>query len=178
MSEILTPTTMNFIIHWGELGERWGINRTVAQIQALLLISPEPINAEQISQVLSVARSTVSVGLHELQNWGIINVVHKLGDRTDYYESVRDVWEMFRSIADRRVQNELNPTLLMIRETVDQLSDNSEEAYSKKRLTELEDALETASNLYEQIQKIPTKTIVKTAKIGDIVRKILGTIPD
>src|SRR3990172_7490859 len=114
----LTPAVQNFIVHWGEMGERWGINRTVAQIQALLYISPQPLNAEEISRTLSVARSTVSVGLHELQYWGIINVVHRLGDRTDYYELIGDVWEMFRLIADRRIQNELDPTVIMLQDAV------------------------------------------------------------
>src|SRR5512135_2697062 len=117
----LTPTAQKFIVHWGEMGERWGINRTVAQIHALLYISPEPLNAEQISQILSVARSTVSAGLHELQTWGLINVVHHLGDRTDYFEAMGDVWEMVRVIVDRRKHRELDPTLEMLRETVSEL---------------------------------------------------------
>ena len=169
----LTPTTQKFIIHWGEMGERWGINRTVAQIQALLYISPEPLNAEQISQLLSVARSTVSVGLHELQYWGIVNVVHTLGDRTDYYELIGDVWEMFRLIADRRIQNELDPTVLTLHETVDQLNSHSEDPYSKQKLEELFEVLDTASRVYKEFQKVPTKTIARIAKMSDIVSKIL-----
>lgn len=169
----LTPTIQNFIIHWGEMGERWGINRTVAQIQALLYISPEPLNAEQISQTLSIARSTVSVGLRELQYWGIVNVVHRLGDRTDYYELIGDVWEMFRLIADRRIKNELEPTVLMLRETVNKLNNDSEDPHSKEKLGELLDVLDTASRVYKEFQKVPTKTIVRIAKMGDIVSKIL-----
>jgi DNA-binding transcriptional regulator GbsR (MarR family) len=169
----LTPTIQNFIIHWGEMGERWGINRTVAQIQALLYISPEPLNAEQISQTLSVARSTVSVGLRELQYWGIVNVVHRLGDRTDYYELIGDVWEMFRLIADRRIQNELDPTVLMLREAVTRLEGHSEDPHTKERLEELLDVLDTASRIYKEFQKVPTKTIARIAKMGDIVGRIL-----
>jgi DNA-binding transcriptional regulator GbsR (MarR family) len=169
----LTPTIQNFIIHWGEMGERWGINRTVAQIQALLYISPEPLNAEQISQTLSVARSTVSVGLRELQYWGIVNVVHKLGDRTDYYELIGDVWEMFRLIADRRIQNELDPTVLMLREAVARLEDRPEDPHSKAKLEELLDVLDTASGIYQEFQKVPTKTIARIAKMGDLVGRIL-----
>ncbi len=169
----LTPTIQNFIIHWGEMGERWGINRTVAQIQALLYISPEPLNAEQISQTLSVARSTVSVGLRELQYWGIINVVHRLGDRTDYYELIGDVWEMFRLIADRRIQNELDPTVLMLREIVSKLDGDAEDPHSKEKLGDLLDVLDTVSRIYKEFQKVPTKTIVRIAKMGDIVNRIL-----
>lgn len=172
----LTPAIQNFIIHWGEMGERWGINRTVAQIQALLYISPEPLNAEQISQTLSVARSTVSVGLRELQYWGIINVVHKLGNRTDYYELIGDVWEMFRLIADRRIQNELEPTVHMLREAVNQLDNNSEDPHSKKKLSELLDVLDTASKIYKEFQNVPTRTIARIAKTSDIVGRILRIV--
>jgi DNA-binding transcriptional regulator GbsR (MarR family) len=168
----LTPTTQKFIIHWGEMGERWGINRTVAQIQALLYISPEPLNAEQISQALSVARSTVSVGLRELQYWGIVNIVHRLGDRTDYFELIGDVWEMFRLIADRRVQNELDPTVLMLRETVNQLDNYTEDPHSREKLEELLDVLDTGSKIYKEFQKVPTKTIARIAKMSDIVSRI------
>ena len=169
----LTPAIQNFIIHWGEMGERWGTNRSVAQIQALLYISPEPLSAEQISQTLSVARSTVSVGLRELQYWGIINVVHRLGDRTDYYELIGDAWEMFRRIADRRVQNELDPTVGMLREAVNQIEDDPEDPHSKKKLNELLEVLDSASDIYKEFQKVPTKTIARMAKMSDLVARIL-----
>jgi DNA-binding transcriptional regulator GbsR (MarR family) len=139
----------------------------------LLYISPEPLNAEQISQTLSIARSTVSVGLRELQYWGIVNVVHRLGDRTDYYELIGDVWEMFRLIADRRIQNELEPTVLMLRETMSKLNNDSEDPHSKEKLGELLDVLDTTSRVYKEFQKVPTKTITHIAKMGDIVSKIL-----
>lgn len=172
----LTPTIKKYIIHWGEMGERWGINRTVSQIHALLWISPEPLNAEQISQLLSIARSTVSVGLHELQNWGTINVVHVLGDRTDYYESMNDVWELYRVIIDRRIHNELDPTVFLLREAVNPDAQNSEDPYTMKKLTELLDIMDTASKFYEQIQKIPTKSIIRIGNMNNIVSKIVGLI--
>jgi DNA-binding transcriptional regulator GbsR (MarR family) len=174
----LTPTVQKFIIHWGEMGERWGINRTVAQIQALLYISPEPLNAEEISQTLSVARSTVSVGLRELHYWGILNVVHRLGDRTDYFELIGDVWEMFRLIADRRFQNEVDPTVAMLREAVSQPDTSSENSHSMKKLNELHDVLETASRIYNEFRKVPTKTIARIAKMSDIVARILRLAPE
>jgi DNA-binding transcriptional regulator GbsR (MarR family) len=173
----LTPTAQKFIIHWGEMGERWGINRTIAQIHALLYISPEPLNAEEISETLSVARSTVSAGLKELQNWGIIKVVQVLGDRTDHFEAMGDVWEMARVIVDMRKRRELDPTLNMLRETVTELDDN-DSASTKKKMKEMLDLLETATAIYEQGQKIPTKTIVSIAKKSGIVRKVLNSIPD
>jgi DNA-binding transcriptional regulator GbsR (MarR family) len=169
----LSQTIRNFIVHWGELGQRWGINRTVAQIQALLFISPKPLNAEQISQILSVARSTVSVGIRELNYWGIIKVVHTMGDRTDYYELIADPWDMFRLIADRRVQNEVDPTVVLLKDVTNQLEDNSEDPHSKKKLEELLDVLDTASMIYKEFQKVPTKTVKQIAKMSDIVGKVL-----
>ena len=174
----LTPVTQKFIIHWGEMGERWGINRTVAQIHALLYISPEPLNAEQISQTLSVARSTVSAGLRELQSWGLINIVNRLGDRTDYFEAMSDVWEMVRVIIERRKHRELDPTLEMLRETVGKIENSSEDAVSREKMIEMLDLFETASTLYEQAQKFPTKTLVRAAKMGDVVHKVLRVFSD
>ena len=107
----LPPFAQNFILHWGEMGTKWGINRTVAQIHALLFISEEPLNAEGICNRLGVARSNVSNSLKELQNWGIVNVVHLPGDRRDHFESVKDVYELFRIIATERKRREIDPTL-------------------------------------------------------------------
>src|SRR5579864_2474961 len=96
----LTGVQKQYILHWGEMGTRWGINRTVAQIHALLYLSPKPLPAEEIAETLSVARSNVSNSLKELQGWGIVRVAHVMGDRRDHFESMKDVWEMFRTILD------------------------------------------------------------------------------
>ena len=171
----LTPAAQQFIIHWGKMGARWGINRTVAQIYALLYISPNPLNAEEISEILSVARSTISTGLRELQSWGVIQVVHVLGDRRDHFEAMGDVWEMLRVIVDERKRRELDPTLEMLRQTVAELGEDSQdELYAKEKLVEMLDFFETIATLYEQIQKIPTTTLAQIAKKGDAIRKLLG----
>ena len=111
----LTPFLQNFILHWGEMGTKWGINRTVAQIHALLLTSENPMNAEDICEKLGVARSNVSNSLKELQNWGIVKVVHLPGDRRDHFESMKDIYEMFRVIAAERKRREIDPTLTNLR---------------------------------------------------------------
>src|SRR5919109_266169 len=102
----LIPVAQRFILHWGEMGTRWGINRTVAQIHALLFLSPRPLPAEEIADTLGIARSNVSTSLKELQGWGIVKVVHLLGDRRDHFESLKDVWEMFRIIVEERKKRE------------------------------------------------------------------------
>src|SRR5581483_1434748 len=112
----LTAIQKKYILHWGEMGTRWGINRTVAQIHALLFLSPRPLPAEEIAAVLGIARSNVSTSLRELQGWGIVHVVHILGDRRDHFESMKDVWEMFRIIVDERHKREAAPTLAMLRD--------------------------------------------------------------
>src|SRR2546422_9861211 len=114
----LSPIQQRFILHWGEMGTRWGINRTVAQIHALLFLSPKPLNAEEIAETLSVARSNVSNSLKELQGWGIVRIAHVMGDRRDHFESMKDVWEMFRIILDERKKRETDPALHRLRECV------------------------------------------------------------
>lgn len=174
----LTPAAQKFIVHWGEMGEKWGINRTVAQIHGLLYLSPEPLNAEEISETLSVARSTVSVGLHELESWGIIRVVHVLGDRTDRFEVKGDVYEMFRFIVDYRKRREVDPTLNMLRESVAELENSNQDAPAREKMKTMLNLFEISDSLYQQAQKVPTKTIVRVAKMGDIVSKVLKFFPE
>src|SRR5262244_3168485 len=112
----LSTVQQKFVLHWGEMGTRWGINRTVAQIHALLYISPKPLNAEEIAETLNVARSNVSTSLKELQSWRIVKLVHVLGDKRDHFESMKNVWEMFRLVLDERKRREIDPTLSMIRD--------------------------------------------------------------
>src|SRR5687768_4440752 len=114
----LTPIQTRFILHWGEMGTRWGVNRTVAQIHALLFVSPKALHAEEIADTLSVARSNVSTSLKELQGWGIVRIVHVMGDRRDHFESVKDVWELYRQVMDERKRREIDPTLTVLRDCV------------------------------------------------------------
>ena len=112
----LSPIEQKFILHWGEMGTKWGINRTVAQIHALLFISAKPLNADDLVETLGVARSNVSNSLKELQGWGIVKLTHVLGDKRDHFESMKDVWEMFRVVLDERKKREIDPTMRMLAE--------------------------------------------------------------
>src|SRR5436190_3264720 len=114
----LAPVAQKFILHWGEMGAKWGINRTVAQVHALLFLSPRPIDAEEITDTLAVARSNVSGSLRELQGWGIVKMVHVMNDRRDHFESMKDPWEMFRIVLDERKRREIDPTLAMLKEAL------------------------------------------------------------
>src|SRR5438309_6250615 len=117
----LTPVAQKFILHWGEMGTRWGINRTVAQIHALLFLSPKPLPADEIAETLNVARSNVSTSIRELESWGIVRPVHVLGERREHYESMKDVWEMFRIIVEQRKRREVDPTLQLLRRSLAEL---------------------------------------------------------
>jgi len=174
----LTPIAKRFIIHWGEMGEKWGINRTVAQIHGLLYLSPEPLNAEEIAATLEIARSTVSVGLHELESWGIIRVAHVLGDRTDRFEVKGDVYEMFRFIIDYRKRREVDPTLQMLRESVAELEGSGEDAHTTKKLKEMLEPFSTVDSIYRQAEKVPTRKLAAIAKMGDVVGKVLKFFPE
>ena len=122
--------------------------------------------------------STVSVGLHELETWAIVRTVHVLGDRTDRFEVKGNVYEMFRFIVDYRKRREVDPTLQMLREAVADLDASQEETYTREKMKEMQELFETLDNIYQQAQKIPTKKIVRIAKMGDIVNKLLKLLPD
>lgn len=171
----LTPVQQKFILHWGEMGTRWGINRTVAQIHALLFLSPEPVNAEEIAKTLSVARSNVSTSLRELQSWGIVKVVHVLGDRRDHFECLKDVWEMFNIVIEERKRREVDPTLAMLRAGVAELENaGTGDAHTRERLRQMLDFFETMTSFYGEMRRLPPGTIRQAAKLRGKVRKVLG----
>jgi len=171
----LSPIEQKFILHWGEMGTRWGINRTVAQVHALLYLSPLPLPAEEISQTLSVARSNVSTCLRELQGWGIVRVVHVLGDRRDHFESVKDVWDIFRIVAEERKRREVDPTLRVVRECVDALkADGKGDAYTRERLESMLEFLTVMNGLFEEILRMPAGALKGVAKLRGKVITLLG----
>lgn len=173
----LTPVMQEFILHWGEMGSSWGINRTIAQIYALLYLSPTPLTAEEISSKLSLARSTVSTGLHELQSWGIVKTTHLLGDRRDYFEAIDDVWETFRAIARERKRREIDPTLELLRQSLTELEHCEEEPpYVQERLQELLYFFELLTTVYNQVDQLPTKALAKVAELGDKFAQVLDML--
>jgi DNA-binding transcriptional regulator GbsR (MarR family) len=171
----MTPIQQKFILHWGEMGARWGINRTVAQVHALLFLSARPLNAEDIASALGVARSNVSTSLRELQGWGIVRVTHLMGDRRDHFESLKDVWEMFRIIVDERKQREADPVLAMLRETAAEArKPGAADAYTRDRLADMLQFFELVTGWVEQTRKLPTPALVRLLKMGDKIGKVLA----
>jgi DNA-binding transcriptional regulator GbsR (MarR family) len=171
----LDPITEKFILHWGEMGTRWGVNRTVAQIHALLYLSPEPLNAEEIATTLSIARSNVSTSLRELEGWGIVKAVHILGDRREHYQTMKDVWEMARVILAERKRREIDPTLGLLRECVaDAEKGGKAEADKRERLKAMLEFVEMVTSLYTQMSSLPTGAIQGLLATQGKLRSLFG----
>lgn len=171
----LTPVMQRYVVHWGEMGARWGINRSVAQLHALLYLSPEPLNADEISDTLGIARSNVSVGLKELTGWKLVHVTHALGDRRDFFKAEQDPWEVIRIIVAGRKQRELDPTIAVLRECQAMLADESEtpKPIRDRILGQLE-FIESLADWYDSISALPRKTLLKMMKLGGKIAKVIG----
>lgn len=170
----MTPLQQRFVVAWGEMGAKWGINRTVAQIHALLFLSARPLHAEEIAATLGVARSNVSTSLRELQGWGIVRVVHLLGDRRDHFESMKDVWDMFRIIVEERRKREADPVLAMLRETsAEARKPGAADAYTRERLADMFQFFELMTTWCDQMRKLPTPAVVRMVKLGDRLARFL-----
>jgi DNA-binding transcriptional regulator GbsR (MarR family) len=171
----LSPVQQKFVLHWGEMGTRWGINRTVAQIHALLYISPNPLHAEEIAETLNVARSNVSTSLKELQSWRIVKLVHVLGDKRDHFESMKNVWDMFRIVLDERKRREIDPTITLLEECIAEAGKTKDaDKHTEERLRELHRFFETTTGWYTQVAKLPPSALEKFLKAGDRLLKGLG----
>jgi DNA-binding transcriptional regulator GbsR (MarR family) len=152
-----------FILHWGEMGQLWGINRTMAQIHALLFISPEHLSANEIMEELQISRGNVSMALRELIAWGIVNRVHIKGERREFYATEKEVWSMFRIIARERKRREVDPTINVLRESVADLKlvPHAEGQYEREQLQNLLDFFETGVAVYEEVEKQNPQSIIK-----------------
>jgi DNA-binding transcriptional regulator GbsR (MarR family) len=172
----LTAGQQKFILHWGELGTRWGLSRTVAQIHALLYLSQEALPADEIATLLSVARSNVSTSLRELQGWGVVRVVHVMGDRRDHFDAIHDVWEMFSIIVDERKKREIDPTLAILRECSNEIDRNTpEDREARKRIKDLLHFFEEMSALYEEFRGLPGGALRHVVKIRGQLKRLFGS---
>ncbi|QNM96442.1 GbsR/MarR family transcriptional regulator [Chitinimonas koreensis] len=171
----LSPTTQKYILHWGEMGTRWGVNRTVAQIHALLFLANRPLHAEEISDTLTVARSNVSTSIKELQSWGLVRVTHVMGDRRDHFVAHQDVWEIFRVIMEERKKRELDPTLSVLRECrLEADGDHLLEAASRAKMDEVLAFLELLMKAYDDFKGLPPATLQRFLKMGGKVARFLS----
>ncbi|HEV7575391.1 MAG TPA: MarR family transcriptional regulator [Caldimonas sp.] len=170
----LSPTCSRFVLHWGEMGARWGVNRTVAQIHALLYLNGRPMHADDLCETLVVARSNVSTSLRELQNWGLVRLVHLSDDRRDHYETSTHVWELMRTIVRERQRREIAPTIGILHELLDDPGMRKESAAVKARLEETLELLETLTSWSEEMLKLDTATLMKLLRLGARIQKLLA----
>jgi DNA-binding transcriptional regulator GbsR (MarR family) len=170
----LSPVAQKFILHWGEMGTRWGVNRTVAQVHALLFVSQRPMPADEISETLSVARSNVSTSLRELLGWRIVRVSPVMGDRRQHFECMKDIWEMFHVILEERKKREIDPTIRLLHECVDEAGKaGPSEAYARKRINEMLEFVVTMDTLFQEFQRLPPSAARGLAKLKGRVKKLL-----
>ncbi|HLO94653.1 MAG TPA: MarR family transcriptional regulator [Burkholderiaceae bacterium] len=169
----LSSSARRFIVHWGEMGTAWGVNRTVAQIHALLFFHGRPLNAEEIADTLNVARSNVSTSLKELQNWKLIRVTHQLGDRRDFFETSVDVWELFRTIVRERKEREFDPTVRVLGEIVADPAFASERPDAQDRVREALRFMDTLGAWSEEMLRLSPSTLEKVLKMGASVQKFV-----
>jgi DNA-binding transcriptional regulator GbsR (MarR family) len=171
----LTETMRRYIVHWGEMGSRWGMNRSVAQIHALLFLSEQPLNADEIAETLGIARSNISTGLKELLAWDLVHVTHVLGDRRDFFAAQKDTWEVVRAIMDGRKRREIDPTLAALRECAAQLEKDKETpAAVRKRIEEQLEFLETLTRWFDAMKRLPRRTLLKMMRMGERIAKVIG----
>lgn len=168
----LPPLIADFVLHFGEMGSRWGINRTVGQIYALIYLSEKPINADEICEALGFSRSNVSMGLKELDSWGLVRMRHLPGDRREHFAAPDDIWEIVRTLAEQRRRREIEPTLTMLRAAVLENPASTEEKFAQGRMREMHTLIELLMGWYEDIQKMETDRLVNLLKLGARVYKL------
>lgn len=171
----LSPIVQDFVAHFGEMGSRWGINRSVGQIYALLYATREPLCADDMVEALKMSRSNVAMGLKELQGWGLVLLRHKPGDRRDYFTTPDDVWAILRTLAEERKKREIDPTLTMLREVLMREPENDEERYAQERLGEMHALIEKLSDWYDDVKVMETDRLLMLLGMGSAVTKLLET---
>lgn len=171
--DALTPLSQRFILHFGEMGSRWGINRTVGQIYALLYIQGKALNADEIAESLSFSRSNVSMGLKELQSWRLVKLLHRPGDRREYFEPPKDIWDIFKALLEERRRREIEPTLSMLRDALLENPGNDSDKIAQQRMREMYDLIELSSSWFEDVQRLSPETLASLMKMGSKVKKLL-----
>lgn len=173
----LTPVMEKYILHWGEMGARWGVNRSVAQIHSLLYLAARPMTAEEIADTLGVARSNVSTSLRELQSWGLVRLLHVKGDRRDHFEALGDLWETFFAIVENRKRRELDPTLTVLRDCcLECTDDQATDPLTKQRIQAATEFLEKLLTWYDQVKRLPRAGLLKILELGGKLEQVLKLV--
>ncbi|MFY2762955.1 GbsR/MarR family transcriptional regulator [Arenimonas sp. MALMAid1274] len=169
----LPPLSQSFVLHFGEMGSRWGINRTVGQIYAVLFISPQPLTADEITERLGVSRSNVSMGLKELSSWRLVRLSHQPGDRRDFYSAPEDVWAIFKTLAEERQRREVDPTLSMLRDALLETPASAEEKHAQERMRQMHTLIEQLTDWFGEVRKLQPATLERLMSLGATATKLL-----
>src|SRR4051812_29233102 len=169
----LPPLSRQFVSHFGEMGSRWGINRTVGQIYALIFISQRALNADEIAGALEFSRSNVSMGLKELQSWRLVRLKHLPGDRREYFEAPQDVWEIFRVLAEERRRREIEPTLSMLRMALLEEPVSDADRHAQERMRQMYELIDRLMTWFEDVQKLAPETAMQLMGMGATVTRVL-----
>lgn len=169
----VTPLKQRFILHFGEMGSRWGINRTVGQIYALLYVSANPLHADNIVDALGLSRSNVSMGLKELQAWHLVRSQHLPDDRREYFSAPDDIWEIFRVLIRERRIREIDPTLSLLRGALMENPAGEEDEYAAQRMQDMLELIELTTGWIDDVQDLAPNTVVQLMKLGGGVTKFL-----
>ena len=169
----LSPLVKSFVSHFGEMGSRWGINRTVGQIYALIFVSREALHADDIAEALEFSRSNVSMGLKELQAWRLVRLRHQSGDRREYFDAPTDAWEIFRTLAEERRRREIEPTLSMLRNALLEQPSTEEDRIAQERMKGMHDLIELMTTWFDDVQRMDQKTLSQLMKMGSKVQRLL-----
>ena len=169
----MSPLVRTFVGHFGEMGSRWGINRTVGQIYALIFVSPAPLHADDIAEALEFSRSNVSMGLKELQAWRLVSLRHLPGDRREYFEAPADAWEVFRTLAEERRRREVEPTLSMLRNALLEPATSAADRLAQERMRGMHDLIELLTTWFDDVQRLDPKTLAQLMRLGSKVQRLL-----
>ncbi|MBS3960046.1 MAG: GbsR/MarR family transcriptional regulator [Xanthomonadaceae bacterium] len=170
---MVTPLVQRFVLHFGEMGSRWGINRTVGQIYALIYVSPRPLNADEIAEALGFSRSNVSMGLKELQSWRLVRLQHLPGDRREYFSAPEDVWTIFQTLAEERRKREVDPTLSMLRDALLEPVTDPADQHAQARMREMHELIELVTGWFEEVRAMERERLVELMRLGQKVGKLL-----
>lgn len=169
----LPPLTQQFVMHFGEMGSRWGINRTVGQIYALLYLSSKPLNADDVGEALGFSRSNVSMGLKELQSWNLVRLIHQPNDRREYFQAPEDMWTIFRTLAAERRKREIDPTLSMLRDALMEQPSVAEDIHAQERMRQMHGFIDLMTHWLDDVLRMDSSTLTSLMKMGSKVKKLL-----
>lgn len=173
MTKDLTPMIQSCVLHFGEMGSRWGINRTVGQMYALIVLNKEPLCADDIAEALGFSRSNVSMGIKELLSWELIKLQHLPGERREFYSAPSDVWDIAKTLMEQRRKREIDPTLTTLRNLLLETPANSEEEFAQQRMRDMHELIEMLTLWTAEIQRLDSARLMKLSKLGSNIGKVL-----